>query len=212
MIQSWRLFLNARPARTALIVGVVVAAVSLAGRTVFIEVRFVWGEPPRWTVLWEALPAIYGALIGTFIAPRLWSWERAATAPLRWYYAITTIVALLLPAVGPWLVHFTLPSHSPWLDILFNVVMITAIGLLATCLLGTIAGPVIALGVYLAVVLTQHAAPEVARWLPFSDALGEPTPHVWESLTLGAVAVTAWAVTRGRSSLAQALQRNNAAK
>ncbi|WP_026877184.1 hypothetical protein [Jiangella gansuensis] len=211
MIESWRLFLAARPARAALVVGVLVAAVSLAGRSVFIEVRLVWAEPPRWTMLWEALPAVYGALIGGFIAPRLHSWGRTGTAPMRRYYAITVTVALALPAVGPWLVHFTFPSEAPWLDIMVNVVMITAIGLLATCLLGTIGGPIVAVSAYLAVVLIQQAAPGVAPWLPFSDAVGEPEPHIWQSLTVAVLAIAAWTITLGRSPLARALERNDAA-
>ncbi|AYY11814.1 hypothetical protein EF847_02855 [Actinobacteria bacterium YIM 96077] len=209
MIRSWRLFLAARSARTALVLAAVVVLVSLLERGTVIEIRFVVTEPSRSTMLWEALPAIYGTLVGALIAPRMHSWERTATAPLRWYYAATTTVALATPLLGPWLVHVTLPAQTSGTGILFNVLMITAIGLLATCLLGTIIGPLIALSTYLTVILAQHAARDLTAWLPFSHSLAEPTPHTWETLAAATLAIAAWTITRGQSALARAVQRDS---
>lgn len=208
MTSSWRLFLAARSTRTALVLGAAVIGVSLLGSDTVLEIRFIAAEPPRRTFPWECLPAVYGALIGALFAPRMHSWERIAIAPLRWYYAALTTTALVLPVLAPWLVHLTLPGRASWHGVLFNVLMITGIGLLATCLLGAVAGPLIALGVYGTVLLTQHAARDVAAILPFSDVVTESDPHVWESLGVAVLAVAAWTVTRGRPRLAHTLQHN----
>lgn len=206
---SWPRYLTARHAGAFLALWAVAATVVCLPFVVVIPVQFLWGQPTRWTPLWEALPALLGAGAGALLAPGLATWERLASSRVRLQAALTATAALVMPFALPWLAHFGLPSDARWVDIMFNVLAITAVGLLLASALGPVYGTILAYAAYFGLIVFQHAFPELALGVPFSGVLGNLEAHVWESALLAVAAVFVWTWTLGKSRFATMLARND---
>lgn len=196
---SWRRYATGRALKIYLGLWLAVMIALLLPFVVVLPVQLLWGQPTRWTPLWEALPALLGASAGALMAPGLASWERLGAPRLRPPAALTALIALLLPTIAPWLAHFRLPADARWVDIMCNVAAITAISLLATATVGRLYGTLVAYGTYVGLVFFQHAAPQLAVHVPFSGVIGNLRPHLWPTLALTATALAVWTWTLGTS-------------
>lgn|GEM_PF-1280119 len=209
MTRGWRLFLAARGTLPFLVLAAgALAAVLASGVTVF-EIRLVDTNLPRFTPAWEAVPVILAVLAPALLAPRLATWELLAGPRIRIRAATIAVAAVVLPAAIPWVAHFHLPDDARWWDIMWNVVLLAGIALIATAALGRIAGPMIGLFVYVAIIAIQQTMPEVAAYLPVSGAKTNLRAHPLPSLIAASIAVGFWTVTKGQSHLTRSLQRND---
>jgi hypothetical protein len=207
---TWRLYLQARGTAAyvllwLLALGLVIVFLPVV---VVLPVQLLWGQPTRWTPLWELLPCLLAATAGALIAPRMASWERLGRRGLQARAAATATMAIIAPSIIPVLAHYGLPADARWLDIAFNTAAIGAASVLLVALLSPLYGTLVSLGLYLGLILFQHAAPQLALHVPFSGIIGNLEPHVWETVALAAVAVAFWTLTLGRSRLAALLVRN----
>lgn len=178
------------------------------GITIF-EISFSQWKLPRYTPITELLPVLAGVIGTGLLVPRLWSWERMAhDHRLRWRAVVCAVAALVLPAMIPWVAHFLLPPEARWWDITCNIVLFSAVALIATLALGRAFGPLVGVGFYVAVIAIQQLAPNVAEWLPISGSATNLQAHVIASLLMAVLAVTAWGATLGNSRLAGKISRN----
>lgn len=210
--RGWGMYLAARDSAAYALMWVVVLAVvavdAWTGITVF-EIRFSEWRVPRYTPMTELLPVLAGVLGAALLVPRLWSWERMAhDNRLRCRAVVCAVVALVLPALIPWITHFLLPPDARWWDITCNIVLLSAVAMIATLGLGRVFGPLVGVGFYAAVIAVQQLAPDVAQWLPVSGSTMDLRAHPTASLLMAVLAVAAWGVTLGSSRLAGRISRN----
>lgn len=210
MTRGWRLYLAARATVPWCLLWTTTLLFVLASGPVVYEVAFVASRLPRYTPVWELAPVVAGVLGIGLLTPRLWTWERIGRRRrLRWRAATCAVLVLVLPASIPWLAHYGLPAGARWWDIVGNVVLLTAVAMLATVMVGRVLGPVIGLGFYAAVLVVQQTLPDVARWLPVSGAQTNIRPHVEAATAAAVIAVVVWTTTLGRSRFADDLARND---
>lgn len=170
------------------------------------EFTVIASKLPRYVPVWEFVPTLSGVVGTSLLAPSLWSWEWSGRrAALRWRAAVTALLALLLPASMAWIAHLWLPTGARWWDIGWNVFLLTGVGMLATAWLGHVWGPVLGLGVYLAVLAFQQGAPNWAKYIPVSGGYENLDAHIGAALLVGASAVAVWTVSLGRTPLANKL-------
>lgn len=209
MTQGWRLYLAARGSTSYCLLWAMVLLLVLSSGFAVYEIQFVASRLPRYTAVWELMPVLVGVLGVALLVPRLWSWERLARrGRIRWRAAVSAVAALVLPASIPWIAHYRLPVEARWWDITCNVVLLTAIAMLATVALGRVLGPLLGVAVYAAVIAVQQVAPDIARWLPVSGASNNLRPHLATAAGVAIIAVAVWTVTLGRSQLAENLAHN----
>lgn len=178
------------------------------GITIF-EISFSQWKVPRYTPITELLPVMAGVIGTGLLVPRLWSWERMAhDHRLRWRAVVCAVVALVLPATIPWVAHFLLPPEARWWDITCNIVLFSAVAMIATLALGRVFGPLVGVGFYVAVIVVQQLVPAVAEWLPIAGSETNLRAQVTASLLMALLAVVAWGVTLGNSGLAGKISRN----
>lgn len=212
MRQGWRLYLAARGGFSYCLlwaVALLLVLSDVSGGITIYPIQFVAALLPRYTPISELLPVVAGMLGVALLVPRLWSWERLGRrGRVRWRAAVCAIAALALPASIPWLVHYRLPPEARWWDIVWNIVLLTAIAMLATVALGRVLGPLLGVAVYAAAIAVQQVTPDIARWLPISGASTNLRPHIATAAGLAVLAVAVWTITLGRSRFADNLTRN----
>lgn len=207
----WGLYWAARSTRLFLLVWLLGVAVVLALGPMVFELGFLSGRVPRYTPVWEAVPAAVGAIGAGTLTPQLRSWEVGGRIELRRRAAAAALVALLLPGCIPWIAHLlTLPRQARWWDIVCNVVLLTAVALVATAMAGKVVGPLVGLGAYLAILVVQQADVSLARWLPVSGTPGNLSAHVVPAVLASCVAVLTWSWTLGASRWSTLLWRHDA--
>lgn len=208
--RSWYLYWAARSTTTFVLLWLAgLLAVLTTGPTVF-ELAFIGGKVPRYTPVWEAVPATVGALGAGALVPRMRSWEASGRLALHARACAAALTALLLPGLLPWLAHvFVLPSQARWWDIVWNVVTLTSVALLATAMSGRVVGPLVALGFYVVTIVLQHWRPDLARWVPLSGSPGNLDPYIMPAVLASGVALATWSYTLGCSRWAARTWRND---
>lgn len=208
-MRAWKLYLTARHTISCLVLTAAsIAAVLAAGATVF-ELRIDPTKTPRFTPVWEAVPVLLGALLPALLRPSLASWEMPGPLRLRLRAGALAVLAVLTPAIVPWIAHLRLPADARWWDISCNVTFFAAIAAAATAFLGRLTGPVTALLCYAATITVQQSTPHLATHLPVSGASTNLTAHpIWSLILLTAASVV-WFTTMGQSRFARNLARNS---
>lgn len=203
---GWWLFLRARDGLPAigLILGTTVLVLA-AGYTVY-ELQVVGSQPARAITVWEAAPTALGAILPALLVPQMWTWERRGRlGRVRAFALGTASLALAVPAAVTVLARVRLPDDAPWAGIALNVVVISALAMTATALLGRVLGPLCGLGCFLLGITVQQAVPSAARWIPLTLRDRDLAAHAWVALAFAVVALAVWTLTLGHSRLADRL-------
>lgn len=209
MTRAWRLYLSARGAANFLSLFLAGVVVVLLARVQVFEITLDSTKIPRFTPVWEAVPALLAVIAPALIAPRLASWEALAHHRLAPRAGLLAVLTLLGPSVIPWIAHLNLPPDARWWDITCNVLLLGSLALIATALLGRRGGPATGLALYAALIATQQTAPAAAAFIPFSGARTNLQAHPIPAATVAVIAIGVWSATLGQSRRVDMRERND---
>lgn len=166
------------------------------------ELQVAASRVPRYVPAWEAVPVIVAVVLPSLLAPRMWAYERIGEQRrLRLCALGSGALMLALPALLTVISGvFILPAGARWRDIVFNVLLISAVAVIAVALRGALVGPLVALSAYFLLLIAQQVLPEAGWWLiPLSQGDEHDLPRSCVSAILAGAALAVWTMTLGRS-------------
>lgn len=185
------------------------AIILFSGPTVF-SLAVVPYRPPRYLPVWEFVPILAAVASAPFLAPQLWSWTRVCRRPgVRIAAGAMSLLGIAVPSSMPWIAYLTvLPADARWWDISSNVMLVSSLVILLTCILGRTLGPILGFSLFFFLVVLQHVSPSLGVAVPLTGVEGNLDAHFFESSSIAMVTVAVWITTLGRARLADSLGRN----